>query len=372
MSEPTPSLPVGDLAAQFQDVVDEVSELLQAPAVLEDIDFALVAYCSQGLDVDPVRAASILGKTASAQVKAYFEERGIRTATAPLHVPGDPERQIAPRACLPARSDGRTFGYLWVLEPTSGIAAERLLLAEPLARRAGELLARRRGRVLERDRLVDGLVSGDVSLADRARTALVARGDLAGDQPIAVLVIRDQAGPVGKLVVSVPPDENGDGADPLGPALRRASRLVGERAGAGISVPRHSLEQLPAGLREADCAARVALARPRLGRVRSWAELGFYRLAAQGPEAIEALLAGSAATRLRERAEAELVRTALLYLDEAGHASRAATALSVHRQTLYYRLEKIEQLCGVDLDQGEARLQLHIGLALGELLPFLR
>jgi DNA-binding PucR family transcriptional regulator len=44
----------------------------------------------------------------------------------------------------------------------------------------------------------------------------------------------------------------------------------------------------------------------------------------------------------------------------------------VHRQTLYYRLEKIEQLSGVDLDQGEARLQLHLGLALGEVLPFLR
>jgi DNA-binding PucR family transcriptional regulator len=106
--------------------------------------------------------------------------------------------------------------------------------------------------------------------------------------------------------------------------------------------------------------------------VLSWAELGFYRVVAQGPAAVEALLAESPAARLRARADAELVRTALVYLDEAGQAARAATELSVHRQTLYYRLEKIEQLSGVDLDQGEARLQLHLGLALAEVLPFLR
>src|SRR3954447_25273741 len=110
MSEsPPPSAAALDsayLAGQLQDVVDELSELLTAPAVLEDTDFTLLAYCSQGLDVDPVRTASILGKTASAQVKAYFEGQGIRTATEPVHLAGDPAQQIAPRACLPARSGG--------------------------------------------------------------------------------------------------------------------------------------------------------------------------------------------------------------------------------------------------------------------------
>jgi DNA-binding PucR family transcriptional regulator len=129
--------------------------------------------------------------------------------------------------------------------------------------------------------------------------------------------------------------------------------------------------ELAVARHEADCAARVAQARPSLGPVLSWADAGFYRIVGQGFEAVEALIAGTPAARLRTRADAELVRTALIYLDQAGHAARTAAALSVHRQTLYYRLEKIEQLCGVDLDQGEARLQLHLGLALGEVLPLL-
>jgi DNA-binding PucR family transcriptional regulator len=62
----------------------------------------------------------------------------------------------------------------------------------------------------------------------------------------------------------------------------------------------------------------------------------------------------------------------LVYLDHAGNAARTAAALSVHHQTLYYRLEKVEQFCGVDLDDGEARLQLHLGLVLAEVVPYLR
>ena len=383
-------------AAELQDIVDDVSGLLGAPTTLEDTAFALIAYSSQGgVAVDPVRAASILGKTATAEVRAWFEKHGIATASGPVHVPADPEQGVAARSCLPARSDGITHGYLWVLEPATGFDPARLARAESLVRRAGELLALRRRGVDEHQRLVQDLLSGDETAASTARAALVARGELVAERPIAVVVVRVPAGiPAGVSAGSVPGgsvpggsvlggsvlvsefvtsvDDPADPADPLGLAGRRASRLVGALGRAGIGTPRYRVQELAAARHEADCAARVALARPQLGPVLGWAELGFYRLAGQGPAAIEALVAGTPAARLRSRADTELVRTALVYLDQAGHAARTAAALSVHRQTLYYRLEKIEQICGIDLDQGEPRLQLHLGLALTEILPFLR
>jgi len=363
-------------AAELQDIVDDVSGLLGAPAVLEDISFSLIAYSSQGsVDVDPVRAATILGKTATPAVRAWFEEQGIATATGPVRLPGDPEQRIAARFCLPARSADVTQGYLWVLE-SAGFDPARLALAEPLARRAGELLALRRRGVDEHQRLVGELLSGDEELASVARTALIARGELSAGWPLAVVVVRAAVLPVGKTVVTTVVSEfviaADDPADPLGPALRRASRLVGEHGRAGIGTPRDNVRDLAAARHEADSAARVALARPQLEPVLNWAALGFYRIVGQGAAAVEALVAGTPAALLHSRADAELVRTALVYLDQAGHAARTAAALSVHRQTLYYRLEKIEQLCGVDLDQGEPRLQLHVGLALTEILPFLR
>ncbi len=366
----------GDRAAELQDIVDDVSGLLDSPVVLEDTGFTLIAYSSQGVDVDPVRAASILGKTATPAVRAWFEERGIATATGPVRVPGDPERGIAARCCLPARSQGVTHGYLWVLEPAAGFASGRLALAEPLARRAGQLMASHRRVVDTQQQLVTDLLSGDEVVASAARTALAARGDLPADGPVAVVVVRAALGTGTSSVVTQVVSAADDPVDPLGPAVRRASRLVGEQVDgsrrAGIGVPRTDVRELAAARHEADSAARVALARPRLGPVLRWSDLGFYRVAGQGAAAVEALVAGTPAALLRSRAEAELVRTALVYLDHAGHAAGTAAALSVHRQTLYYRLEKIQQLCGVDLDDGESRLQLHLGLALTEVLPYLR
>jgi len=61
-------------------------------------------------------------------------------------------------------------------------------------------------------------------------------------------------------------------------------------------------------------------------------------------------------------ADAVLSETAEVFLDCAGSASRAAAALSIHRQTLYYRLARIESLTGLDLSDGEARLLLHASL----------
>ncbi|MCF0079300.1 helix-turn-helix domain-containing protein [Streptomyces lomondensis] len=58
----------------------------------------------------------------------------------------------------------------------------------------------------------------------------------------------------------------------------------------------------------------------------------------------------------------EFARTAEVYLDCAGQAARAAAELGIHRQTLYYRLSRIEKLTGLDLDDGEDRLLLHMTL----------
>lgn len=61
-------------------------------------------------------------------------------------------------------------------------------------------------------------------------------------------------------------------------------------------------------------------------------------------------------------AHRELARTAEIYLDCAGQAGRTAAELGIHRQTLYYRLSRVEQLTGLDLDDGEDRLLLHMAL----------
>ncbi|MEH6378988.1 helix-turn-helix domain-containing protein, partial [Streptomyces sp. KLMMK] len=86
-----------------------------------------------------------------------------------------------------------------------------------------------------------------------------------------------------------------------------------------------------------------------------------------GPYRVLAALPAGAAEDTSVRpllapAHAELARTAEVFLDCAGQAGRTAAALGIHRQTLYYRLARVEQLTGLDLDEGEGRLLLHMAL----------
>jgi sugar diacid utilization regulator len=111
---------------------------------------------------------------------------------------------------------------------------------------------------------------------------------------------------------------------------------------------------------EARAAARVAAAIPSLGPVAAWDDLGAYRTLSAVPPAPP----DRAVLPLLVPAHADLRHTAETYLDHAGHAQRAAAALNVHRQTLYYRLSRIEELTGLDLSDGMDRLLLHTALKL--------
>ncbi len=64
---------------------------------------------------------------------------------------------------------------------------------------------------------------------------------------------------------------------------------------------------------------------------------------------------------------AELVRTLEAFFAENANASSTARSLYVHRNTLNYRLQRIMDITGMDLDDPEARLSLQIGLKIHRL-----
>ena len=57
-----------------------------------------------------------------------------------------------------------------------------------------------------------------------------------------------------------------------------------------------------------------------------------------------------------------LVRTLAVYLDSGGNYDRASSALIIHRSTLRYRLSRIRQVSGRDINDPESRLNLHIAI----------
>lgn len=63
----------------------------------------------------------------------------------------------------------------------------------------------------------------------------------------------------------------------------------------------------------------------------------------------------------RER-RSGLVRTLTVYFAAGANASEAADRLFLHRNSLLYRLERIQNLTGLDLKDEDARLALKLGL----------
>ena len=63
-----------------------------------------------------------------------------------------------------------------------------------------------------------------------------------------------------------------------------------------------------------------------------------------------------------ERKQSDLIRTLNGFFEANGNLAKAAQELDVHRNTLVYRLERIADLTGLDLDDSDNRLILHLAL----------
>jgi len=58
----------------------------------------------------------------------------------------------------------------------------------------------------------------------------------------------------------------------------------------------------------------------------------------------------------------DLVKTLAAYLRHAGNSTRTANTLFLHRNSLAYRLARIQALTGLDIDDPDARMALQVGL----------
>ncbi|WP_324276546.1 helix-turn-helix domain-containing protein [Blastococcus brunescens] len=363
----------------LQELVDEVSRLLSAPATLEDADFTLLAFCahddSAAGAMDAVRTRSILTRGSPATTRTWFEEFGIAAAEGPLRTPADPAAGILTRLVVPVRHAGRTHGYLWLLDGGRIDPADTtdpgLAAAVELAAEAGRLLAWRAASDDDLGRpLSDALGGSATGRAQGMRTLATA---LADELPLVVVAL--VPGPDGLPVRWQRPGAGAVAAvldDPAGPVaavLVPLTRSADLRPAGALAAA--SLAGLPAGARPGSPrCARASPTCPASG-LRPGPRRASPRSSPPSPRGAlggaRGLAAGHRASRPRPGrrpllADAVLTGTAEAFLDCAGSASRAATALRIHRQTLYYRLSRIEAVTGLDLADGGARLLLHTSL----------
>lgn len=165
-------------------------------------------------------------------------------------------------------------------------------------------------------------------------------------------------------------------ADPADLPSRLESVLAnldeGSFAGSHMGVSRPSgVSQLPQAQSEANAAHRLGPT-SSTGRVHFYDDLVLYRLLSplqSGPT-----LANFVEDELKpliehdERQNSELLRTLDAYLRANGNKIATARMLQLQRRSVYYRLERIEQLLGSSVDDPELRVRLYVALRAREML----
>jgi purine catabolism regulator len=380
-------------AAPARQVVEELAEVAGAPVVFESLTHRVLEAAPAGRD-----RGNVLGD---------WERRSRRATVVPEDGGAGPEGWLV--RSVTAR--GEHFGRL-VLQPGPGMRPTRLqvlaveqaalaLALGRLLRGEGPHLERRAHAELLAD-LVEHRFRSDneahlrtqaagVPTLRRALTGLALAtagpappdrdadlGDLLrAAERTRVPVLAASGGTTVSVLLSLPPSEDVDRAvAALADAVTQdvAARLPGHRVVVGRGPTVTELYDVAAALRDAEHAAVAALQAAAAPRVVTLADVGVHGLLAQWGDdgrlqgyverQLAPLLDGSPGTSL-------LLAALRAFLQQGGNKSAAAAALHLSRPALYARLEQVADRLGVDLDDVEVRLSLHLALAAHDALASL-
>lgn len=197
------------------------------------------------------------------------------------------------------------------------------------------------------------------AIAERGARAAVSRS-------IAALSERDGAG--AEVLVLVPGGEEVVASRAAEAVLRELQMgLSGFAFAVGRSRIAEDPADLPRAASEALLAANVAEGGGQEGAL-AFEQTGAYRLLlstmSENPRELQRFYAETVEPLVAydEQYETDLVRTLETFLDADGNVAGTAQRLFTHRHTVYYRLERVRELSGLDVGSSDGREKLSLGL----------
>ena len=403
-------VPTGDLFA----LANAVGALLDAPVTIEDRNSRLLAFSGRQDEADESRIETVLGREVPERYMRRLEELGVfrrlYASEGPVYVSPDdlgiPAVSLG-RAAVAVRAGDELLGSIWAVlreemtpeREQSFVDAAKLVALHLLRLRAGADVDRR----LVADLVATALEGGPgtvealsrLGLADRAlivlamglpddtnqREALsMARRETDRQRATDALAMHLSALHPGAVVAEVsgvtygilPVAEAGEAAEERALRMARefAARTVASShgfIGVGRAVP--NVSRLARSRQDADRALRVLRSGGGSRRVARVSDVYVESLLLQLTDlaAAEGSEPSGPIARLQEYDRAH--RTALTaslraWLDAAGDVGAAAAQVHVHVNTFRYRLRRIAEVGGIDLDDADSRFAAMLQLRL--------
>ncbi|MBB4684467.1 PucR family transcriptional regulator [Amycolatopsis jiangsuensis] len=392
----------------LQTLVDDLADELRRSVAINDPLVRVLCTSRHFGDEDDVRIRAVLQHDAGPDVSGFILGQGVAQWPRPGTLTGDTGLGMSPRFCVPLRERGELLGLLMVIDADRSLAAPEIARIEQVSKTATALLHGSRIAADDlragRERTLLRLLGPEPDARRDALAAGIAGGWLTDAAQVAVTVVE------ARPRASTPEETEAALRSVLESAARRRPRrllplvdrtrgvlvhaearfdpaevareaqrmttglgqLLGEPDAvvAGLGEPVAGLAEAWQSCSQAVAAAKGARLLPSLGPIAKWAELGAYAILLRIPESalLPTLVPEPVSRLLGDSRGARLAGTLRTFLDLGGSIPRTAEALHLHRTSLYYRLDRIREITGLDLDDGRNRLLLHTGLLVADLI----
>lgn len=367
---------------------------------IEDPQSRVLAYSRHGGEVDEPRKETILGREVPRRYTVVLQERGVLrrlySSDDIVHMDAVPDIGLRRRVAISVRAAGEMLGSIWVAESGQELAPGYEQILRDAAQTAALHIIRHRLDLLQETSARRALIR---ELLDSSAAADVAAVRLAidPDTPCAVLAFESAGGgvpaerllqavdvycstlrrgtlvvDVGPRVYAVHPGERADEKDLrafAADAARRTSDAVRAHVLAAVGGTAASAHDVAEARAQADRVMRVLL---RGGTGTQVATLDDVRATANLLEVLDVvrerrhLLAGPLAQLARTSAgrDSVLLQTLRAYLDNFGDVAAAAHVLQTHPNTVRYRIRRVVEITGMNLDDPSERLMASLQLRL--------
>ena len=409
MSNPSQKDSAVPVIDELQELADGLAEELKRSVAVDDADLRLIVSSTHFDDADRARLNSLVGRRIVGPMLDYVMEAGAQQWRQRTHLKANPGLGIdSDRWCFPLRSKFELLGFMWLIDDGT-IASSELDMASETAQQIEEVLAHKTDPAvpadIEAESLILGLLARDQQERERAAADLRDRGYFRHTTALAVLAVHSAREPRARL-------EDADASTvrrAIGSALqarlkesfafsatstdsvlvvgyrkkpsqselmslatglhaeiRRVDAGVADAITIGIGAPVETLVEVRSSFDQGIVATHVARDKEQVAAAWERHPLEGMLRACLKPEVSPALV--PPVLRALEGQPQETLHMIATYLKNAGNVNATADHTHLHRTTVYYRLAKFHERTGLDLDDGEVRLLVHLWLTAKDLV----
>jgi DNA-binding PucR family transcriptional regulator len=396
-------------ADRLEDVADRISEVLQCPITIEDINHRLLAYSTHDDCTDPARISTIIGRRVPEKVINSLWKDGtipmLLQSDEPIRVKNIDEVGLGNRIAISIWKNNEVLGFIWALEINKKLTDDELELLKKAAQVVKNKLLNlhnRKSKKEERNqeffwKLLTGHINKESDIINGFHDIGITPPSLHSvvlfrfsdeikeptekqinyllqttQQVQIILSTLDQ----NELIILLAPKSG----EPLSDIkqfvdwtiLQLKERFMIDHVKAAIGSIYKEAEQIELSYKEAIAVQNIKkrFVAETAGLI-SFSELGIYQYLDLLHE--KRKQEGFINYPLRKLKEYDkmhhtnLIETLEVYLDKDSNVNDAAKALNVHVNTLSYRIKRISQIAELDLRDPNQKITVYLNLKLDKM-----